>query len=167
MVSQDREITENKISDEGATSLSEALKVNSSLTKLGLRCNYSKRKNTHIQKRLLIFGCLVKISRQFSWRRVDIVEWSIQDKQNTNWAWFELLESKRHKMVKWDQFNCGIFIILSTGNTIEFSEISALQEALTVNTTLKKIDLFSTHRETWLILWPYDWFVPCVNFNRC
>ena len=79
--------TANKIGKTGATSLSESLKSNTTLTKLNLNSEH-KRKKTHKRHPSTIHSSACNtFNSQQNWRhRSNVIEWSIEIKHNTHWT---------------------------------------------------------------------------------
>ena len=132
--------TGNSIGDRGATTLSESLKSNTTLTELYLsREDIRHRKDVHQQITLFLSH---HINREQDWRhRYNIIEWIVEIKHNTHETQSVLW--KRKKTHKWHTSIIHSFPILftSTDNKIEGKGATSLSEALKSNTTLTELIL--------------------------
>ena len=129
--------TGNKIGDNGATSLSNVLKSNTTLKKLNMSCE-DKRSNTQIAS-INKFNPFFshQINRQQNWRGgSNIIKWYIEIKHNTHSTQAKRrLQKTTHK---WhSSTNHSFFILIkSTGNNIGETGTASLSDSLKSNTTL-------------------------------
>ena len=139
----------NKIKGAGATSLSESLKSNTTLTLLNLRSE-DKRKKTHKRHPSTIhsFPFLIT-STENKIRDAGASSLSEALKSNTTLTELNLNgEDKRKKTHKRHPSTIHSFPLLLTSTDNKIGEIgtASLSELLESNTTLKKLDLCSEYR---------------------
>ena len=135
--------TDNGIGDTGATSLSESLKSNTTLTKLNLS-REDKRKKTHKRHSSTIHSFPFPFTnRQRDWRkRSNITMWSIEIKHNPystrSGEWRQKKEDTQKASINNSLFP---FLFTSTDNKIGDTGATSLSEVLKSNTTLAELNL--------------------------
>ena len=133
--------TENYLGDEGAKSLGDALKLNTALAKLNLRCEYKRNiPMTSINKPL--FSVLIKPTVNHIG---DTGATSLGEalKSNTTLTELNLWGEDKRNNTQMTFINNQLFFILikSTGNIIKQTGEASLSDALKSNTTLTELSL--------------------------
>ena len=135
--------TANKIGDSGATSLSDALKSNTTLMKLNLWGNY-KRNNTQMASiNNPLFSILIK-STANNIGYIGATSLSDALKSNTTLTQLNLwCKHKKRNSTQIASIDKSLFsiIIKSTGNKIGERGAKTMSDALKSNTTLTKLNL--------------------------
>ena len=142
--------TDNKIGDTGATSLSDALKSNTTLTKLNLWCK-DKRNNTQMASiNNQLFFIIIKSTGNGIG---DTGATSLSDALKSNKTLTQLslwCKDKRNNTQMTSTNNALFFILIkSTGNNIGEAGKASLSDALKSNTTLTQLDFLK--RQEWCI----------------
>ena len=141
---QRRYLTDNNIGDTGATSLSEALKSNTTLITL-----YMNRENKKMSKKMSIIKTLFSFCFILTVNEIgDTGATSLSEalKSNTTLTELYLLgEDKGRHTEKTINNSLFPFFITSSGNEIGDIGVSSLSEALKSNTTLTELKLTSDH----------------------
>ena len=134
--------TANNIGDTGATSLSDALRSNTTLTRLDLRCK-CKRSNTQmVSINKPLFSVLIK-STANPIGDTGMTSLGEALKSNTTLTKIDLGGKHKRNITQMASINNPLFSIFikSTGNSIGDTGAKSLSDALKSNTTLKQLDL--------------------------
>ena len=135
--------TGNKTGETGAISLSEALKSNTTLTKLNLGCEDKKKEDT--QKTSInnsLFSILITSTDNYI-GETGATSLSEALKSNTTLTQLNLKGEDKRKKTQKTSINSSLFSILitSTANWIRDTGATSLSEALKSNTTLTELNL--------------------------
>ena len=130
--------TGNAIREKGLTSLSEALKSNTTLTQVNLCCKTQKEDNN---RQTTFSNCIQSIGNEFGDTGSVLLSEAL--KSNTTLTELDLSCELKRNNTQMASMNNPLFFILSksSANIIGETGATSLSDALKINTTLTKLDL--------------------------